>query len=74
MMVTQKNFHCCHQTEENCFLYCGHKEKKDDWLINLIITLINLLLLLQILISLKPEVHKPDLFDDYRRFMEDFTR
>lgn len=74
MMVTQKNFHCCHQTEENYFLYCGQRGKKEDWLINLIITLINLLLLLQILISLKPEVHKPDLFDDYRRFMEDFTR
>lgn len=74
MMVTQKNFHCCHQTEENCFLYCSYKEKKEDWLINLIITLINLLLLLQILISLKPEVHKLDLFDDYRRFMEDFTQ
>lgn len=45
-------------------------------LINLItcITLINLLLQLQILlISLKPEVPKPDLFDDYRQFMKDFT-
>lgn len=46
-------------------------------LINLItcITLINLLLQLQILlISLKPEVPKPDLFDDYRQFMKDFTQ